>query len=113
MSKKQINNNVLIAEFMGYEEIVFPVTARYLGQYTHPISKRVYKEDELDFDRDWNLLISVLKKIRGIVNEEMNFAEFDDHRGLEQRLNPYTYDIESIYNGVVEFIKSYNYANRN
>lgn len=103
-------NNILIAEFMGYEEIVFPRNSMYLGQFTHPISKRVYEEDELDFDKDWNLLIPVIQKISGIVKK---YDPLYNHKGLDQRLNPYTYDIESLHKAIVEFIKSYNYGNTN
>jgi hypothetical protein len=65
------------------------------------------------YHTSWDWLIPVVKKIRGIINEEMSFEDFDNHRGMEQRLNSYTYDIESIHKGVVEFIKTYNHNKSN
>jgi hypothetical protein len=59
-----IENNKLIAEFMGYEKIVFPENSKYLGQYTNPISKRVYSISELEYHSDWNWLMEVLSKIK-------------------------------------------------
>ena len=62
-----------------------------------------------NYSKSWDALIPVIKKIREIVNTELNIDEYFDNVGLSQRLNPYDYDIESVYNGVVEFIKKYNY----
>ena len=64
--------------------------------------------EDLKFNSSWDWLMPVVKKIREVINTELNFSDFDDQRGYDQRLNPYNYDIDSIYKGAVEFIKWYN-----
>ena len=54
------------------------------------------------YNTDWNWLIPVIQKIAKIEG---------DNVGLSQYLNPYTYGIEVIHRGIVEYIKSYNYKN--
>lgn len=83
-------SNKLIAVFMGWE------------------SEAVLEGNHF-YHTNWDHLIPVLKHIREVVNVELTFEEFDNNRGLEQRLNPYEYDIDSIYKGVIEFIKTYNH----
>lgn len=93
-------NNKIIAKFSG--------RASQLNMTEHELTQEYIADDEMEYHCSWDWLMPVVKKIREIVNVEMSIDEFDDHRGLEQRLNPYTYDIESIHKGVVEFINWYN-----
>ena len=65
-----------------------------------------------EFSTNWNWLILVIKKILNIVNTELSINEFDKFRYLEQRLNPYNYEIDSVFNGCIEFIKWYNENNK-
>jgi hypothetical protein len=121
--------NTLIAEFMGYEKIVFTETSKYLGQYTNPISKRVYEVEDLEFDTDWNWLMDVVKKIEGIKVTEV-YGEFNEKEAIAeisisiegnfcQILSNGLYlnevssiegatKIEATYNACVEFIEWYN-----
>jgi len=55
--------------------------------------------EQMLFHDSWDWLIPVLQKISTI----------DSSAGTEQRLNPFTYSIESVYKGVVEFIKRHNH----
>lgn len=64
------------------------------------------------YHTSWDWLIPVVKKIREVVNTEMSFEQFDNHRHIADRLNVYDYDIESIHKGVIEFIKRYNHENQ-
>lgn len=105
--------NILIAEFMGLtkeDRYLSFSTGRYCkndndGCYPDPI-KVFIKDgraiDLLKYNVSWDWLIPVIKKIAEVSG---------DNVGLSQRLNPYTYDIENIYTGVVEFIKSFNNKN--
>ena len=98
--------NNLIAVFMG---LAYNETYLYEGWYKNSeFNDRICSKDMLKYYYDWNWLIPVIKKIREVVNTELSIDDFDKHRGLEQRLNPYNYDIDSIHKGCVEFIKWYN-----
>lgn len=105
IEKTTEEKNVLIAEFMGYEKIVFPETSKYLGQYTNPISKRVYAVEDLDFDSDWNWLMLVVEKINktGKYGRILN----DMRNGL---INT---DIQKTFTACVEFIEWYNLKKQN
>ena len=84
------NSNKLIKDFLGKEnELCRSLSAP-------------------QFHKSWDWIMPVIKKIRGIVNEELTIDEFDNNRYLENRLSPYNYDIKSINKAVVEFIKWYN-----
>jgi hypothetical protein len=107
-------NNILIAEFMGYSQ-------------PHPDYRSTtywYKEGEsplviLSFDRDWNWLMDVVGKIEslGYVHSIYgNFSTFlkkgtfneliwvDEFRGNTK--------LEAVYISVIEFIKWYNEQNK-
>jgi len=114
-AEKILENNKLIAEFMGVKESdeLYKGHPTFVGDHLrraglpfHSIMGNCI--DNPPFHSSWDWLMPVVKKIREVVNEKLSFADFDDHRGLEQRLNPYTYNIKSIHKGVVEFIKWYN-----
>jgi len=55
------------------------------------------------YDKDWNALMPVIIKIRDIIETE-NLVSLQYN---EQRLNPYLYNIDTIVNGCIEFIKTY------
>ena len=100
-------NNKLIAEFTRRKYFNHPIRVSYNDGKSQ--ARTLAPEQFIpNFHSDWNCLMEVVKKIREVVNTELSANDFDKHRGLEQRLNPYTYDITSIYNGCVEFIKWYN-----
>lgn len=107
-------NNKLLAEFMGFT-LGHPDKNETRWKncwFTTSNGTWNSRIDILHFNTDWNWLMEVIEKIRGIVNTELSVDDFDKHRGLEQRLNPYNYDIQSIYNGCIEFIKWYNLQNQ-
>jgi hypothetical protein len=98
--KNTIENNKLIAEFLGYEKIVFPENSIYLGQYTNPISKRVYSTEEMQFHTDWDTLILVTRKmckIKGIQDIEKYLENMEA-----------TAKIEDVYSSCISFIEWYN-----
>ena len=94
-----MKNNKLIAEFMGF------TYEKNIGWYDNDMlmSQNVYDNqdgncfDELLFDKSWDWLMPVLKKI----NSEIS----PNTRGLWRMIiNPTEYDIENVYAQVVEFI---------
>ena len=102
MSEK---NNVLIACFMGMSPTNTGDWCDYEEVLNFQLRGNTYHE--LWFESSWDWLIPVLKKIREIVNRDLSINDFYENKGLEQRLNPYDYDIDSVYKGAVEFIKYY------
>jgi len=59
------------------------------------------------YHNDWNWLIPVIKKISTIVD-----LDSLEYKGLVDRLNPFIYDIDSVHNAVIEFIKWYNFKKK-
>lgn len=112
-----IENNKLIAEFLGYKEQKDP-TERWFGRFFIP-TKGWYKENELAFSHDWNWLMEVVDKIEKIVIENDNsfnvtigatiYCVIQDSNGecYEMHYNGKT-KIEAVYNACLEFIKWYN-----
>ena len=79
----RIKGNILISEFEGYK-ITFGMCCNY--------------------DKDWNILIPVIKKIQdiGIKNEPL----FQEGNDIYDAL--LTLDIIKTWNAVTEFIEKYN-----
>lgn len=109
-----MESNKLILEFMGVKPTMeSPDVYSYSDGIFFSVRKNT-PEEVMDaiakyakYQTSWDWLIPVIKKIKGIV-ESTNMPMYV---GMSQRLNPFEYNIESIYDGVVEFIKNYNYIN--
>ena len=86
-----MNNNTLIAEFMGEHSIVLDVS-------------------DTKYHESWDWLIPVIKKIDSYACEEMDFSDYDDYRNKYVFIHNISLhnDIREVYNQVVEFIKQYN-----
>lgn len=115
--KQKLEFDKMCAVFMGYD------INRIIDVMPHKKDGEILSTGSIDDDGkrcnlvwshslryhyDWNCLMKVIKRIREVLNTELDFSDFDDHRGLEQRLNPYDYDIESIRKDVTIFIEWYN-----
>jgi hypothetical protein len=109
-----MESNKLIAEFMGVKPTMYsPDTYGYVDSpffsvmedNPEKVMEAIAKYSK--YHTSWDWLIPVIKKIREIV-ESTNMPMYV---GMSQRLNPFEYSIESIYKGVVEYIKNYNYIN--
>ena len=104
-----MENNKLIAEFMGWE-VQYQLTNRWYGAYREPNGKlhRNTDTEPLLFHASWDWLMPVIHTIRDHVNTDMGFEEFDDWRENFKQIDPYNYNLEQCYDAVVEFIKWYN-----
>ena len=87
-----MNDNKLIAEFMGGE---------------HPLAE-ITHEAHHNYDTSWDWLMPVIKTIRDHVNVDMGFEEYDNWRENFKQIDPYNYNLSECYKAVVEFIKTYN-----
>lgn len=105
------DNNKLIAEFMGYKlmscnrgkawDIGKSIPSK---DHLFPIQGVLHTGNELKFHTSWDWLMPVLKKI----NSEIS----PNTRGLWRMIiNPTDYDIENVYEQVVEFINQLNNNN--
>ena len=109
-------NNKLIAEFMGYEFTETPTCGILIGNKFTRLPKKdnkppfevQYGWNYPNYHKDWNLLIGVLKKIREISNTKLTIDDYDKMKSITKYLNPYDYEIDFIYEKVIEFIKWYN-----
>ena len=85
-----MNNNKLIAEFMGLPEQGNTYEDPYSGEYLEAI--------ELSYDESWDWLMPVVQKCFEVAKHE------DDFFAISGSL-PY---MDSTYDAVVEFIKEHN-----
>ena len=112
-----MQDNELIAEFMGFElhrttphGKGFEVIKEEANMYRTNDKGWVHK-DNLEFHSSWEWLMPVMEKIRGIWNTfEFDTPENDKAEDIFSFTKEWfmSADIDSIYNAVVEFIKWYN-----
>ena len=88
-------NNRLIAEFMGFEVFYRP----YSNGFIEISKSELCDVDDMKYHTSWDWLMPVVQKCYKIDNEE----GFDN---LVDAVS--TLDIDTIYNEVIEFIKSHN-----
>ena len=88
-----MEDNKLIAEFMGYS----PVSGVYVSR------KDEFHIDEMQYDISWDWLMPVVEKIkRTDLNANMVME------GVDELIDGFDTDIETTYKLVVEFIKQLN-----
>ena len=124
-----IDNNKLIAEFMGYPKkqinkgIARLEENKYVwGQTYYYINGDWRAEDYLLFHLDWNWLMQVVDKIESFednnrcakynINIEQSFVEIID-KNTDDTIVETDADtkIEATYKAIIEFIKYYNNEN--
>ena len=99
-----MNNNKLIAEFMGVKPLVLGGSIEYemygvLDCIEDGVNEKHYFiDDEMRFHESWDWLIPVVNKIE-IENEGVPLQLLDCSLYSE---------IDEVYQAVVEFIKTYN-----
>lgn len=98
--------NKLIALFLGWREQTDP-TERFFGAWFNTYGDRETQgvKRPLLFHSSWDRLMPLVKKISDIKSWSINatlewLSESQDRDGL--------YDIEDVFNSVVEFIEFYN-----
>ena len=120
---KTIENNKLIAEFLGETKQPFEFSQfgyiNSLGEW-----KDTFFDNQLKFHSDWNWLMEVVEKIENLQDEnnhvmynvqiEQSFTEIIDNHTSEIVIYDIDADskIEAVYNTVIEFIKWYNEQNK-
>lgn len=121
-----IENNILIAKFLGYQYYPYPDTKGTAGYklqdvHVHPklmwhgkVGERTYLcrlHKELDFHRDWNWLMPVVVKIREFKND-MQFGpdRNDINLIIVSQLTPHLLrgDIQLVWDDCVQIIKEIN-----
>ena len=95
-----IESNKLIAEFMGYEIFYRP----YSNGFIKLSETELCDVDDLEYHTSWDALMPVVESISDIKGWSINatlewLSESQDRDGL--------YNIEDIYNAIIEFIKCY------
>lgn len=122
---ENIENNKLIAKFMGYDlsRIVNELPVDKNGNYTTENNKFVWIHS-LKYDTSWDHLMSVVKRISNIEDGYVNDICFNHTSGyftisIDTDEESRTFEgfsvtdswIECCYNAVIEFIKWYNERN--
>ena len=111
MNQQIIDNNKLIAEFMGAKPNMYTLNKDRSRNYFYEIQvgdieEKVIKPKAMQFNTDWNWLMPVVKKIRLIVYskgfDKLHFTVREMVAGLCR------VDIEAVYESVVDFIECYN-----
>ena len=98
-----MNDNKLIAEFMGWT----PCDSNDNTMYANPQDKSdAWSPDEMRFNESWDWLMPVVIKCKESVDycDDDNALEY--HKIEDEMLSQLS--IEDTYQAVVEFIKEYN-----
>jgi len=98
-----MNNNKLIAEFMGYQVVDSPkvINGENFFEYLDKNGVYTYCESLLRYNDKWDWLMPVVEKIFGLAVADENIELFYD-------VQTHIPDKTATYNAVVEFIKTYN-----
>ena len=103
---KTIENNKLIAEFMGLN-----LHQGVWRKSTLATERKICKEDALKYHEDWNWLMEVVEKIESL-GYRIEIVKHICRIYLSNKetiiISENTPKIEAVYNAVVEFIKWYN-----
>ena len=110
---ENLENNKLIAEFLGLEKFKDLLATIHNGKIN--ISIDIYEQSK--FDTDWNWLMEVVEKIR--VTEKCN--DFNINYSCDVKIECEDYDkvfevytsntintLQAVYEACIEFIKWYN-----
>lgn len=97
-----IEKNRMIAEFMGF------VFYDDEGKYYH-IEEGYFlcRPKKLKYHKDWNWIMPVIKKIRGIINAELSI---DQYFGQQDHFNfdIFNMELEQTFEMAVQFIEWYD-----
>jgi len=101
---KTQENNKLIAEFMGMQQTDI---GWYDNEETLQLRNNTF--DELQYHKDWNWLMGVIRKINE-VSEYNDYCKDRLHlqRVLDECINENTVGIDEVCKAVVQFINQYN-----
>lgn len=103
-----IENNKLIAEFMGVAKRDITNDGGGIYVYESPISGEYEMEDDLQYDSSWDWLMPVVEKAIDVYgNMEYKFGRTYPIKKVTDALRSLE-GIEVVYSAVVEFIKWHN-----
>ena len=94
----QLNENKLIAEFMGLKTEIFSQSKKRNYYRTEFNSGTWYEEEELSYDISWDWLMEVANKIIEEHTDKLDLTELKD--SLQ------TTNIKLVYKAVINFIKN-------
>jgi hypothetical protein len=115
-----MENNKLIAEFMGVKPLVLGGSIEY-EMYgvldcieDFPNEKHFFVDDEMSFHTSWDWLMPVVDRIESLRNEDGNAYRFTidmcnakiDETNID--IIGGSYKLDSTYKAVVEFINKYS-----
>jgi hypothetical protein len=117
MNTQIIENNKLLAEFLGLKQDSFNTNLYYWLD-----KGRYFRENEINFDTDWNWLMAVVEKIEDIESIDVDILTHGTRiyewrsggRVIADNCADISFDkkIEHAYDSVVKFVKWYNSTNR-
>jgi hypothetical protein len=122
MNTQIIENNKLLAEFMGndtdeYGADVF-VPKQLMFNHNAQCMQGIFQFDECYFDTDWSWLMQVVEKIENY-NEFTNVLFAPQGCAIDVYIeNGFAFSndcdtkIEAVYNACIEFVKWYNNQNK-
>lgn len=103
-----IEGNTLIAKFMGaviIEHYPDHDLLDFLHRDNYPDNNRYYATTSLKYHKEWNWIIPVVRKIKG-VDETTSTRLYFYNRKIDMDLT--NLNIEQVHTSIVEFIKAYN-----
>lgn len=108
-----IKNNILIAEFIGYDSFSFDGHTIFIVEDAQHVT-----ETDLNYHKSWDWLMLAVEKINEIQYNRFLLTIGYEHCTIEdEQSNIPTIDkhdfntINAVYNCVIEFIKQYNQQN--
>lgn len=103
-----INQNELIAEFIGCEKVMDHGRIYYKGEFINRFNKYGYlRNNELKFHIDWNWIKEVVDKVAAIGNYGDCERELNIRCGYVCN-HPVLCEISIHYENIINFIKWYN-----
>ena len=112
-----MENNKLIAEFMGYKVVYKPkiVNGENFFQYIDENSKYTYCISLLRYNDQWDWLMSVVERIENfgyefIIVESRCYVKHNTDHSIEELFHIETIGskIDTTYKAVLKFINNYN-----
>lgn len=121
--EKTVENNILLAEFLGWEtdevEVIAPKSLEVIVPFETVkgfFTTSIFKHEELKFHNDWNWLMLVVDKIESLgfsvtIHTDTCYVAHNTDKSIETIINISDYKIgklKVVYNACVQFVKWFN-----